>query len=660
MASLKKKNVPDLLILLILSLITCRELFLSDMKFVSGTDILGWHFRMEPYLWGRFRGWIYMWDPFRGCGVPITPPTPLFLLTGFLTLAAAFFNTVFTSLVAKLVVFLIFPIAGFSMYLLTYHTTRNRAGAFISGVFYMYNQWFLTEHVSEGHVFIPFGYAIAPLIFLSLEFVLKNPRRKWVLTLSLLLVPLLGTASHPVYIVGASSVLYLILWILSSDPDKGKGIIGVLKGLSLATIACVLLSAYWIIPEFFIKRMSEALFGVYKVIDDAYLFSYKSMPEALAIRNTHENLSGQRIPYWEFPPLQQMYANGLMLIIPILAFSSLLIRRDRLTIFYSLSAAITSFLALGPHGMPIEIFIWLWYNVPGYSTFRSGGRFLMMTALSYAYLIGLSTGWICDKLTNLGAKLHLDKIFLVLIVLFILGYSWVGSVGGVQVYDWPEEYTEAFEWIREQPGDFRIVTIPYGRTWATYPWSNRTVDVGLAIITDMGGASSSLHKKGVFWSETDYANFIGSMIKNNLSNKLSTLLGIANIRYVVIEPDASQYDRNLFTQQENLLDTPFIGNATILENAVCSPHIFSVKNSSLIFGGLSIIPSLDNIDGFELNKWALFFSDQTPSPSPVEEYDDVVLSEADALDLLFMIYGESYFLRAAEYASPAQTPPSTG
>ena len=129
---------------------------------------------------------------------------------------------------------------------------------------------------------------------------------------------------------------------------------------------------------------------------------------------------------------------------------ALIFQRDRVTKFFTIVALFASFLALGPNGLPFEIFRWLWTHVPGYSTFRVGGRFLMVTALAYSYLIGITVGscskriqsWVsCDLNKKNSMSLlkwikvyfrkyrFLNKLFLVIVIIIIFLYSWVGSVG---------------------------------------------------------------------------------------------------------------------------------------------------------------------------------------------------------------------------------------
>jgi len=397
----------DLLCLLLLSVFTCRALFSLNLDFIAGTDILGMpYISMWPYLWSRFKNWLYTWTPFPECGVTTNLPGPIFLLSSILSILISPFPGLAT-LVTKMLIFILFPLASFSMYLLTYHLLKNRSGSFIAALFYMYNQFFLSEHISEGHYLIPFGYAIAPLVLLTLERVLQCSNMKNVFTLSIILTFFWGSTSQSAYIIGIFTIAYTIIRSSKINLNK-KARINAVVGILFAIFLCFLLSAYWMLPETLVVNSSNVLFRAYHTVDDAYKYSFNSLLDAFSIRSSADNIFGQRISYWEAPILQQTAMSNLILILPVLAFMAILFYRDRLTIFFTIAAIISSFLALGPNGLPFDIFAWLWTHIPGYSTFRVGGRFLMVTALSYSYLIGVTVNCIKKRIRS-WASFNLKK-----------------------------------------------------------------------------------------------------------------------------------------------------------------------------------------------------------------------------------------------------------
>jgi hypothetical protein len=442
--------------------------------------------------------------------------------------------------------------------------------------------------------------------------------------------------------------------------SRSKAIIGILT----AVVFCVLLSAYWLIPEIFVVQNSSVLFRVYHTIDDAYKFGFKSIVDALSIRTSSENLYAQRIPFWEIPFLQQ--TNFLMIIFPVLAFMALLFKRDGVTKFFVIVAVFASLVALGPNGIPIEIFVWLWTHIPGYSTFRVGGRFLMVTAFAYSYLIGITVhscsknipSWVScdnDKKASLFVKWikgyvgnykHLDKLFIATVILIIFFHSWCGSIGGFEVYSWPETYIEPFRWIEKQSGDFRIVTTPYQRLYENYPWSSATLDLGVF--------SYSIHNRGVFVGGSgyiaDYTPFVGNLLRLNLTNSLGSLLGIAGVRYIVSEPDTN-IDEKLVLEKQNNMVSIQLNNYSIYENLQYSNHVFATENSALVFGGRNSITSLLCVDEFELNNWALLFYDQVSQLNL--KYDQIIFSGVTLQDIAFLRHGQNNTIHLAKYAFPS-------
>lgn len=108
----------------------------------------------------------------------------------------------------------------------------------------MYNQFFLTEQLSEGHYTIALGYALAPLFFLSLENALEHSSVRNVLALSIVSAIFLSTAHHPVYVIGLFSIPYVLLWILGTNSNRKIRSIAVVKTLLPTLATCFLLSPH--------------------------------------------------------------------------------------------------------------------------------------------------------------------------------------------------------------------------------------------------------------------------------------------------------------------------------------------------------------------------------------------------------------------------------
>jgi uncharacterized membrane protein len=209
-------------------------------------------------MWNNYKNWVFTWTPLQGSGTTTNVPTPIFLLSSALSVI---FSSLpgFTTLVIKVLIFILFPLASFSMYLLTHHLLKSRVGSFIAALFYMYNQFFLSEHISEGHYEIVFGYAIAPLVLLFLERVLQSPNMKNILTLSIILTFFWGSTSQSAYIISLFAIPYTIIRsskINLSNKARVKAVAGILS----AIVICLLLSAYWILPESLVVNNSKYCF----------------------------------------------------------------------------------------------------------------------------------------------------------------------------------------------------------------------------------------------------------------------------------------------------------------------------------------------------------------------------------------------------------------
>ncbi|MBI4091594.1 MAG: hypothetical protein HY427_00075 [Candidatus Levybacteria bacterium] len=233
---------------------------------------------------------------------------------------------------------------------------------------------------------------------------------------------------------------------------------------SLVIILVVLLHAFWILPSVFIALRGG---NVANIVDTTYasleFFSFAKFENSLSLLhpNWPENIFGK-----------VAFMKPEFLIIPILAFSSLLFfrnskqsiieqssnlpvgRQDRAILFFALMGLASAFLAKGTQEPFGFVFNFLYSNIPGFNLFRDPVKFYMLVALAYSILIPYS-------IRSLGG---FKKIAFVAFVFFWAYLNWpfiVRSNSGIfKQRQVPQEYVRLKEFLVSRPEFFRTLWIP--------------------------------------------------------------------------------------------------------------------------------------------------------------------------------------------------------
>jgi hypothetical protein len=638
-----KNHLISFSIITILSFLTCRNLLFNE-GFPFGTDSLHFVAGITEMIRMIRIGVISSWNPheYMGIFMPVGIFWWLFSALSSLFVASPF-DYQSLLLCVKIAIFLEVLLAGLAMYCLSYYLTKSYVGASVSSLAYMYSSWLLAA-LSEGHYDITLGIALLPLVVMTFEQMLKTLRLKQVILFSLTYTMFLSAS---LLVIGMSlfiiSLRILLEFFTSFKVARCKELF---KTLFIAFCFCAVLSAYNIVPRL-CGAMSQTISVSYS-IEQAYAFTSPSMLNAIIFS-----------PRFCYP--NYLLASAGQALIPIFAFGSLFFKRDRHTMFFSALALFSIFLALGPYGMGGSIFGWLWLNIPGYSAYRVSGRFLIMRDLSYACLLGITLSSLQRKLTafdrlavinlkKLSSK-HTEKLMVHLFknsryfLIFLVASSivlngWAGITLGIGSYTWPSEYTKPYEWIKEREGNFRILTVPF-QTYAYYPWLKQ-IDANVLpratwAITNLCGAGYIIHDKdqlvGTHWtlqsSRTDrFLSYIKTIFEENRADEIGKLLGLANVKYIVIEPDADTSSRAFFKRAKDLVEVYHEGNAVILENTHFLPRVFATSAYSPEIN----CTSLDTI----------FSTPQTAQVSftRTHPYEYVVHVRAEAP--FWLIFSESY------------------
>jgi hypothetical protein len=641
----------DLTTIIILVLLFFNGLLFSGLPY--GSDIL------IPITWLEFLTkqnlFFSSWIPLDSFGLPIPydiPFNPVLYI-----LSAIPINKIFA---LKAYVLLTILVAAFSMYLSTYKLSKRRNASLFASLIYIFNPLFLVE-VYEGHHSIIFGYALAPLIFLTYENTLKNGDLQDIILFSLSYF-LFYTSGHPetTYIFTPFLLLKSLFEVIFSFKMVGTAIVKkILRINFLAFLFLLMFGAYHFLTAFY--AMPDVTFSVYNLgytIEEAYYYVKDCA----------------YISYF----------------IPPLLLSAILFRNDKETLFLLISTIISIFIALGPL-LTEQLFIWIWRNIPLFYIFRVPTRWLMMTLFSIAPLVGQAldnfTSFLKDEkktvyknaknlLKNLRRYIcsvnlrYATACFTLIWLIFSIGVASIHLYYHYYpgTYTLPKNYLDAYEKIKLDPEDFRVFSLPYPVGYIKTSWISN-VDKGW--VWDPALYSQAFTEKVVVtgWGgmtyTRDFLDYLFWLIQFRQTNDFMKIIGTFNVKYVVMHPHSTSTidsftlarQREFFLKQSGQKVVYQNNDVIILKNDYFTPHIFVAEHIFLVVGGLNAFTSLCEIDSFYLNQTVLVFANQLSQNDLnklLPNVDGIIfLTEDGIIDLFYIITSSGIKIKPEHYGLPS-------
>jgi hypothetical protein len=120
------------------------------------------------------------------------------------------------------------------------------------------------------------------------------------------------------------------------------------------------------------------------------------------------------------------------------------------------------------------VYQFLWDHIPYFHIFRTTNRFNLWTMISYSILLG----FLYQHLKEFFTKHHrrpfiLYSLFFILTSIFLTAWPLLsGNIyGQLQPHQIPDDYYQLREFLQQQEGDFRVLSLPF-KDWLTpYSWS---------------------------------------------------------------------------------------------------------------------------------------------------------------------------------------------
>lgn len=540
----------------------------------------------------------------------------------------------------KIIFYVMFLFSGLSIYFLIYwafNKIKNvKIAAFIAALFYMFNTYVMFFKVPDRMMSL-FPYMLTPFALLLFMKGLEQKRNNWyALLISVVYLLMAPSVTTPTYLILVFSVILLYYFyysILNLNREAFKhSTLFILKFIFIT----ILLNFWWILPYTHnIILTSKATFNsvtsiesfndttLINSIDTSFLNIFRIMG--------YWALNGSYNGQLYYPIVSKFYSLITIKIIsfflPIIVFMSLLINNKDKTIrntvlFFSLLAIGSLFMIKGVHSPFSELNKWLFFNIPGFSMFRSQyEKFGAILVLSYSVLFGFVISsifsWIKDFKGKNMAGIFLVLIFIIFFVINVFPF-WTGQniqndrgILSSQLVSIPESYGDSYIWLNELFLDKRISIFPLRVNY----FGNINVD------TKWGEANGNIYAKLLNQPviiNSFFNNTGGSQISLNM---LINFFPILNVDYLFIdmnrrEPNNTQIknDINIAVSEKKIKIINEYHNLKYykLNSSYFLPHFYTPQNIIISNQEINALLETVSADDYEVRS-AIIFEEQNPN-----------------------------------------------
>lgn len=539
--------------------------------------------------------------------------------------------------IEKILFYFLFTFSGLSMYFLTANLIKDEkkhlAGV-ISAFIYMMNTFTWTIKWSSGFIVSLYAYGALPLMLgLFIKGLSEKRNKKYAFLIGLTSLLAAPSGSTPTYFIVIWFILFTyLLFHIISKKEKSE-IASSLKFTALTFVTWLLFNLWWLLNT--ILNFSESTIS--------QIISSESYSNVLTLNSISTNFLNifRLLGFWAFGnnfkgdlyfPDSPLYSSFFFVLIsfllPILAFGSLLIKKAQKNIIYfSFLSIIGLFLVKGlspPFG---SIYEWLFFNLPGFSIFRSPyEKWGVLVTLSYAFTIAftLSELYYYPKVRR-TIRIVSRKSIIILCILILFVYPFPFFTGDIfppqSKYEYlkssriqvPTSYSDASSWLDEKLYSYGIFSMPSNDTVPNYySWGWSGVS-GLDPI--------------FFISKVTQTNPLFDSHNPRYQQNISKILGLFNTKYIVLHEDAywqlygtePPATTKLFLEnQKGISLEESFGEVDFykISDKYFLPKIYPTDNIFLIDGGTDEMYALIASDRFQVGSVVLL-SNQTNEQSNI-------------------------------------------
>jgi hypothetical protein len=523
----------------------------------------------------------------------------------------------------KIVMFILLFGAGAGAYWLSWKWYHARLAATVAGVIYMLSQAILGR-MASGWLHYEALMALAPmLIYLWVTVV---DRFSWRHSL------LLALTLSALVLLRVDMVLWLLpylgIYVVVAALMKGFAPIArnFLRVVAVVVPAMLLLTSYLTVPlATGVKApwlsVGQVFLGIRLNLLDRSLTAYQSLL-GLGRDMGYLPFSGQE--WWSFHPdlpLLAYYAAASVVVG--CAYWALTLRRDRHTVLLLVSAVVGPFLGKGIRGPVGGPYWWAVERVPGFGNLRGPNRWLMMVALAYAVLAGLTVqagiSWAREKIqahkrsprwAYAGAAALMAVILLPTAPTIASGFlAWRPTTSQVRL----------MRPIAQDHSTFLVASVPYDQPQmfvsdGSYSGWEHDLGVESALWTDHPTLSNNT------WSqpESNFVDYTQSLLQTK-DPAFTQLLGSIGVKYLLKfnypptaawlstgDPGTRYYQQQAVKTMSGLHPVATTAGGSLFALPAASPMASFRSNIAVVLGGSSGLADFASLPGINVSDWATF------------------------------------------------------
>lgn len=435
--------------------------------------------------------------------------------------------------------------------------------AFIAGTIYTLNAA-VGDRVFAGHLFYPLGYGFLPLyLFFLCKFILevKNSKKIAFLLLSgISFSLLLWMMPHLIIFALFFLGLYFLLFVMG---NKKKTQVFIIGGFLSAIIGFLLNVHLWLPALFFPESYPFFHNSEYILLYAYNTAPYVTFDKILTLSSTTEKML--LLTDGEYKNLFV-----LRLILSFLALILLIVNKDRKKfILFFLLAAFGIIFGMGVN-YPFEKFYgFLYEHIFLFEPFRDTSKFVIM----YVFSLSLILPTLFIYLYKFLGKWILFAVFLFVVFLLYINpmFSSGNFAGNIEPFIYPNKYDVLKEFLAKDKDYYRVAIYPNNEYIGSYNWYPKLPNSSIhpTIFTSLTPLN-----KGLIVSNSTVSNYSSQYldyIEANLDKEWAiNRLGLADAKYIIVDPSMKGYEKNLQALQNN----PAVSQI----NAVSGFDIFLIKN----------------------------------------------------------------------------------
>jgi hypothetical protein len=427
---------------------------------------------------------------------------------------------------------LLIPIAILSVtspYLFISKVTGSKHGGFVGAIIYS----FATTSIAyqAGEIFLCLAFNLLPLVLYLFDVFLEHDSWKSLLLLVLIFTIQCSIELRVAFLTGFISCVYFICRTCiekSQFPSWRKFSIGI--------AIFIILNLYWLQVILSAKGNALTSFTERPIFGSQWTDIYHAVTLSSPFW-----IQGTLHPFLSGPVPLQNWLLPLLVIFGIYFFQTRKQARFLALKLFALTLAFFGVMESKMENPPFSSFYLLVHRLPGFSLFRTGSEYFMISALGYAIIIGFlvsKSDYFSSKLKN---KLFNAFIHIVIVVTIVTNVIPIlnGSIGLMFTnHQAPTGFSQMSKIIKTDNSFFRTMWLPATPTWSEYSLLHPETSV-------LGALNSIDHPRYI--SEVNQFLPASETIRNSLtSKKFQDAISLYSVKYLIVPPADSKNNGQLF------------------------------------------------------------------------------------------------------------------